>query len=257
MPPLIEFNGVSLGYGRSPVLSGVDLDIQQGDFLGIVGPNGAGKTTLLRAILGLIRPASGAITRPVADLRIGYVPQRDSLDTLFPLTVSDVVMMGRYAGMPWYGRPGAADRAAVQEALGHVSISDLAQRHFNSLSGGQKQRTLIARALVSQPELLVLDEPTNGMDLPSEHAILELIRDLHRVDGLTVLMVSHLLSSVVNYAGRIAVVANGTVREGTVEGLVNSRVMGELYGMPVFVGLSGGRLVVLPGEAREVEPCRN
>ena len=131
-------------------------------------------------------------------------------------------------------------------ALEHVGITNLAQRSYPNLSGGQKQRALIARALVGEPNLLILDEPTNGMDLASERAIMELVRNLHDEDGITVLMVSHLLNTVVNYAKRIAIVGDGTLREGLVSDMVTAESLSDLYAMHVHVGQVDGRMVVLP-----------
>lgn len=251
MQTLIAFEKVDLGYGRRRVLTSIDFDVEQGDFLGIVGPNGAGKTTLLKAILGLLQPTAGVVTRSVEGLRIGYVPQRDSVDTLFPLTVLDIVLMGRYTRLGPIARPGAADRVMAMKALEHVGMSDMANRAYPNLSGGQKQRTLIARALVGDPNLLILDEPTNGMDLVSERAIMELVRRLHDQDNITVLMVSHLLNTVVNYAKRIAIVGDGSLREGTVAEMVTNRSLTDLYRMEVLVIEVDGRRVVLPGEVSE------
>lgn len=246
MDTLVEFRRATLGYGRVRVLEEVDLDVKTGDFLGIVGPNGAGKTTLLKAILGLLRPMAGTVVRESTALRIGYVPQRDSVDTLFPLTVMDIVLMGRYARLGPVGRPRRQDIDLARSALDDVGILELQSRHYPSLSGGEKQRALIARALVGQPNLLILDEPTNGMDLPSEKAIMELVSHLHDQHGITVLMVSHLLNTVVNYAKRIAIVGDGSVREGEISELVTSEALSRLYGTGVVVAHVDGRQIVLP-----------
>jgi len=247
MKTFFSLEKADLGYARRRVLTGVTLTICEGDFLGIVGPNGAGKTTLLKVILGLLRPLSGKVIRPTAELRIGYVPQRESVDTLFPLTVLDIVLMGRYARLGPFARPGRVDREAAMHALEHVGIAELAHRPYPDLSGGQKQRTLIARALVGEPNLLILDEPTNGMDLVGERAIMELVRRLHEEDQITVLMVSHLLNTVVNYAHRIAIVGEGTLRAGTVSEMVTPERLSDLYKMDVQVVRVEGRLVILPG----------
>ena len=250
MMKLIEFEGVALGYGSRRILHDIDFDIAPGDFLGIVGPNGAGKTTLLKAILGLLQPLSGRVARPAEGVRIGYVPQRDSVDTLFPLTVLDIVLMGRYKLIGPFARPGAEDRRLAMKALEHVGMDSMASRAYPNLSGGQKQRALIARALVGDPGLLILDEPTNGMDLVSEHAIMELVRRLHDEDGITVLMVSHLLNTVVNYAKRIAIVGDGSLREGAVVDMVTAKSLSDLYGMPVNVERMDGQVVILPPRGR-------
>jgi manganese/zinc/iron transport system ATP- binding protein len=242
--PLVKFDHATLGYGRRVVLSDLTFDIPPGDFLGLVGPNGAGKTTILRAILGSLKPMSGTVTI-APDLRFGYVPQRDSVDYNFPLKVTDVVMMGRYDRIGVGRRPSEHDRRLALDALDHVGIVDLAARQLSALSGGQKQRTLIARALVGEPNILVLDEPTNGMDLVSTTQILSLVRELHERDNITVLMVSHALNEVANYVERIALTLEGSFRIGNVDEIMNEQVLSGMYGIPVEVNrFEGHRIVV-------------
>ncbi|HEU6452831.1 MAG TPA: metal ABC transporter ATP-binding protein [Gemmatimonadaceae bacterium] len=234
MTALITFDHVTLGYGRRPVLTDLSFAIPEGDFLGLVGPNGAGKTTILRAILGSLSPMAGTITR--ADgLRFGYVPQRDQVDYNFPLKVVDVVLMGRYDRIGLARRPGRHDRERARAALEHVGIAHRADEPLSALSGGQRQRALIARALVGEPNLLILDEPTNGMDLVSTTQILALVRELHERDGLTVLMVSHALNEVANYVRRIALVLEGAFRVGEVDEIMTEETLTEMYGIPVEV----------------------
>ena len=242
--PLVTFDRATLGYGRRAILSDLTFDIPEGDFLGLVGPNGAGKTTVLRALLGTLAPLSGTVRRS-ENLRFGYVPQRDQVDYNFPLSVLDVVLMGRYDRIGLWRRPGAADRRLAMDALAHVGIRELAERPLTALSGGQKQRTLIARALVGQPNVLVLDEPTNGMDLVSTTQILVLVRELHERDGLTVLMVSHALNEVANYVERIALVVNGAFRIGTVDEIMTESTLSAMYGIPVEVDSLNGHRIVL------------
>lgn len=244
MTSLVRFDRASLGYGRRVVLSGLTFDIPEGDFLGLVGPNGAGKTTILRAILGSLAPLSGTVT-VAPGLRFGYVPQRDSVDYGFPLKVLDVVLMGRYDRVGLGRRPTAGDRTLAIEALEHVGIAELRDQHLSALSGGQKQRTLIARALVGKPTLLVLDEPTNGMDLVSTTQILSLVRQLHERDRLTVLMVSHALNEVANYVDRIALTMQGAFRVGAVREIMTEETLSKMYGIPVEVDeVHGHRIVV-------------
>ena len=252
MSALVSFDGVALGYGRLTFLSDLSFDVGDGDFLGLVGPNGAGKTTVLRAILGTLAPQRGTVTRR-PDLRFGYVPQRDQVDYGFPLRVLDVVLMGRYDRIGVARRPGKDDRARAMDALAHVGIPDLANRPLKDLSGGQRQRALIARALVGEPNVLVLDEPTNGMDLVSTTQILGLVRELHERDNLTVIMVSHALNEVANYVERIALVVGGGFRIGTVDEIMTVPVLSEMYGIPVEVDSFNGHRIVLarrfaPGE---------
>jgi len=244
MTPLVTFDRATLGYGRRAVLTDISFEIPEGDFLGLVGPNGAGKTTILRALLGSLEPLGGTVTR-VPTLRFGYVPQRDQVDYNFPLKVLDVVLMGRYDRIGLMRRPSNADRDLAQNALEHVGIGHLAEQQLNALSGGQKQRALIARALVGQPNVLVLDEPTNGMDLVSTTQILGLVRELHDRDGLTVLMVSHALNEVANYVERIALVVEGGFRIGTTDEIMTEEALSQMYGIPVEVdSFAGHRIVV-------------
>jgi ABC-type Mn2+/Zn2+ transport system ATPase subunit len=253
---LIAVEDVSLGYGRVPVLRHVSLSVYAGEFLGIVGPNGSGKSTLLKALLGLLAPLSGRVqwegaagtagASPGSRLHYGYVPQRDTVDPLFPLSVRQIVAMGRYGRVGLFRRLGKSDWEAVDQALARVGIQDLARRGYGQLSGGQRQRTLIARALATEPDLLVLDEPTNGMDLASEHALLELVHQLHEANDLTVLMVTHLLSTVANYADRIAIIADESLDVGDREAMLNEERLSRLYRMPVLVDRIGDRVVIAP-----------
>jgi ABC-type Mn2+/Zn2+ transport system ATPase subunit len=242
--PLVKFDHATLGYGQRVVLSDLTFEIPPGDFLGLVGPNGAGKTTILRAILGSLEPMSGTVTT-APGLRFGYVPQRDSVDYGFPLKVCDVVIMGRYDRIGVGRRPSKDDRQLAINALEHVGIADLADRQLGALSGGQKQRTLIARALVGEPNILVLDEPTNGMDLVSTTQILSLVRELHERDSITVLMVSHALNEVANYVERIALTLEGSFRIGNVDEIMNEHVLSGMYGIPVEVDRFDGHRIVV------------
>jgi ABC-type Mn2+/Zn2+ transport system ATPase subunit len=246
---LIEFAHADLGYSRGAVvLRAVNLRIERGEFLGIVGPNGSGKTTLLRTLLGLLRPVSGTVRIGGGrELRFGYVPQRETVDTLFPIPVEEIVVMGRYGRIGPVRRPSQEDRAIARRALEHVGIAHLAGASYRDLSGGQKQRALIARALATEPDVLVLDEPTNGMDLASEHALLELVGTLHVEDRLTVILVSHLLANIANVSHRIAILAEGQVDEGPREKMLTTEHLSRLYGMDVQVHAIDGRCAIIAG----------
>ena len=251
---IIRFDRVTLGYGRNVILRDVSFSMQSGDYLGLVGPNGAGKTTLLRAILGTLKPQAGTVSGQNADgrpIRWGYVPQRDAIDSVIPYTARDVVMMGRYRQMGLLRFPGNADDLAVMHGLRQVGVEDLAGRVFRDLSGGQKQRVLIARALASTPDVLVLDEPTNGMDLASRVAMLDLIDTLHARDHLTVIMVSHLLDDVANHARHIALVESGFFQVGPVEEVLTGENLSALYHIPVQVDRMGAHTVVTVGGRNE------
>lgn len=243
--PLLRFDGVTLGYGRHVVLKDVSFTLRAGDYVGIVGPNGAGKTTLLRAILGMVRPQAGGITVHKRPLRFGYVPQARTMDDHFPLTALDIVLMGRYRMLGWARRPGPTDRDLARQALAQVGLETEETHLFRELSGGQKQRVLMARALVSEPDVLVLDEPTTGMDISGEHATMELVDQIHAARGLLVLMVSHALNLVANHARQIAMLGGGRLEMGPVESVVRPETLRSLYGVTLEVTELGGRRLVL------------
>jgi ABC-type Mn2+/Zn2+ transport system ATPase subunit len=221
-----------------------------GEFLGIVGPNGSGKTTILRTLLGILRPKEGRIefpsTHPAVPL-MGYVPQRDTIDLLLPFTTAEVVMMGRYRRIGLGRRAKLQDTQAVEHALAQVGMETFAGRQFRDLSGGQKQRTLIARALASEPELLILDEPTNGMDVAARQTLLELIQHLHATTALTVVMVSHLLGDVANCAQRIALIDDGHFTIGAAAEILSETNLSQLYGTPIAVNVLNGKTFISAG----------
>jgi len=224
---IIKFSEVSIGHGKNPIVPNISLSINQNDFIGLVGPNGAGKTTFLKTLLGSIKPLSGSITKD--DLRFGYVPQRDVVQPLLPYTVFDVVMMGRYSLMPTFASPKKTDTEKVLTSLESVGISDLKKLQYNSLSGGQRQRTLIARALAVEPNVLILDEPTNGMDTPSHYGLLELISELHEKQNLTVILVSHLLTDVANYVKKIILIEKNFFQFGSIEDILSEENLLKAY----------------------------
>lgn len=247
---IVEFQRATLGYGAKVVLREITFTIGEGDYFGLVGPNGAGKTTILRAILGILHPLGGEVriaNTAGGPLRFGYVPQRDAIDEILPYTVEEVVMMGRYRQIGLLRRPGTEDRSIVRESLAHADVEKLASRAFMDLSGGQKQRVLIARALASRPDVLILDEPTNGMDLSSRTSIMQLIDHLHDQDRLTVIMVSHLLDDVANHVHRIAIVEQNFFQVGDVRAVLTGKNLSALYGMSVDVHTVEKSTVILPG----------
>lgn len=242
--PIIEFKKVILGYSR-PILFDIDFTVNSGDFIGIVGPNGVGKTTFLKAVLGLLKPIEGEIIRHNNLIRFGYVPQRQVVDELFPLSVLDIVLMGRYSLVGLCRRPSKEDRQKALQCLAHVGIEQLASRSYRELSGGQKQRTLLARALACEPTILLLDEPTTDMDLPSEREIMELVEQLREKENLTVLIVSHLLHVVVNSANRLAFVGRNKIQIQDKNEAITQENLSNLYGVPVYVGEIAGKKFVL------------
>ncbi len=201
--PAIEVNDLTVAYREQPVLWDLDLTVPAGVLMAIVGPNGAGKTTLIRAILGLLRPAAGEVLvhgRPYREQRrlVGYVPQRGSVDWDFPTTVLDVVMMGRYGALGWLRRPGRRERTLAMDALEKVGMAAFADRQISQLSGGQQQRVFLARALAQDARVYLMDEPFQGVDAKTEHAIVTLLQDL-RAQGRTVVVVHHDLQTVAEY----------------------------------------------------------
>lgn len=246
-PPLVALRDATVGYGRRALLGGVELQVAAGDFLALVGPNGGGKTTVLRTLLGALPLLSGRreLPRPI---RVGYVPQRDHVDAIWPLTAGEVVLMGRTPGLGVLRRPGRADHQAVAAALGRVGIGDLAERRYADLSGGQRQRTLIARALAAEPELLAVDEPTNGMDPAAELGTMDVLRDLHAGGALAIVMVSHRLDAVANHARTLAFVdqERGLFRIGSLDEMLRPEPLSTLYGRAVEVRHEGGRWLVQP-----------
>jgi manganese/iron transport system ATP-binding protein len=193
--PALQIDGATIAYDAEPVLTGVTGTVRGGEVVALIGPNGAGKSTLIKAILGLVPIVGGAITvlgrAPAAARRdVGYVPQADTLDPQFPISVAQVVLMGRYRRAGWLRRPGRADRRIAAEALDRVGLTEHARSTFGTLSGGQRQRVLLARAIAQQPRLLLLDEPFNGVDLVSQDALLTALRELQR-QGSAVLISTH------------------------------------------------------------------
>lgn len=234
----ISITKATYSYGEAPVLEGVDLEVAQGEFLGLVGPNAGGKSTLLKLVLGLIEPQAGRILvlgRPPdqAGRLVGYVPQYPGFPRDFPITVEQVVLMGRLGSgqgwRRWLGGWSQTDRAAAHAALREVRAEDLAGRRIGTLSGGQLQRVLVARALVGQPRLLILDEPTANIDQRMEGEIFDLLRVLNK--RMTILVVSHDMAFISAYVTRVACLNRTLVchRTETIDG----EIIHELYGEDV------------------------
>jgi manganese transport system ATP-binding protein len=223
----VEVRDVVVRYDRVLALDGVSLTVKRGTALGIVGPNGSGKSTLLKTVAGLIRPDLGTVRvfgdapgklRPGA---IGYVPQIEDVDFNFPANVRDVVSMGRYPRLRPLQAFSAADRHAVDAAITALDLEKLAGRHISELSGGQQQRVFVARAIAQEPELLLLDEPTTGVDAATEEALLHIVRDLVQT-GMPVLMTTHDLDRAVDWFDRLVVVDRRVLADGDPETVLNS-----------------------------------
>lgn len=215
--PAIEGAALALGYGRLVVLEVDHLSIGAGDYIGIVGPNGAGKTTLLKAITGIIRPLSGSIRvahgTDGAPLRFGYVAQSTTLDATYPVSTMDVVLMGRIGSVGPFRRFRPEDIRAAFEALERVDLPDLAEKPFGELSRGQQQRILLARALAGGPDILCLDEPTNFLDPASQMGFMETLQQMRQTEGMTILVVTHLLQAVAQHSDQAWLVQGGALRK--------------------------------------------
>ena len=206
--PLLRAADAAFGYAGRSVVADVDLQVRAGEFVALLGPNGSGKTTLLRGLLGFVPLLAGRIERRPG-LRIGYVPQRETLDPLYPLSSQDVVLLATYGDTPPWRRMGRSQRARAAAALEAARATALAHKRYGELSGGQRQRVLIARALAVQPELLLLDEPTAGVDPETAEGILAMLDELRRARGLGIWMVSHHVAPLRARVDRIATVEDG------------------------------------------------
>ena len=246
--PLLEFHDVTVAYGRRPVLWNIDLTINDACLFGIIGPNGAGKSTLLKAALGLVPLAGGAIRffgRPFAEVRgrVGYVPQRETVDWDFPVSVGDVVLMGTYAKLGWFRRPGSRERDIARESLARVGLSDVAGRQIGKLSGGQQQRVFLARALAQQADVYVLDEPMAGVDARSQELIFGVLSEL-RDAGRLVLVVHHDLRTAAEWFDRVALIDRRLVAAGPTATVLTAENLERTY---------VGRLDLLDELGRAVE----
>jgi len=234
--PIVEFEGVRFGFGERPVLADISLAIELGAFLGLVGPNGSGKTTLVELLLGLRRPDEGRVTlfgEPAHEFddgeRVGYVAQHATEAAgRMPVTVREAVTMGRYPHR-LVGRFSAADRRAVDDALDRVAIADLSDRRVGKLSGGQRQRVFIARALAAEADLLVLDEPTVGVDVESRERFYDLLHELND-EGLTVVLIEHDIGVVTTHASEIACLNRQLYFHGDPETFVETDALADAYG---------------------------
>jgi len=233
-PSALTVRDLTVAYQETPVLWDLDLTVPAGSLMGIVGPNGAGKTTLLQAILDIVTPAAGQVRIFGAPYeqqrdRVGYVPQRGSVDWDFPTNVLDVVLMGLYGRLGWFRRPGAEERDEAFAALEQVGMADYADRQIRQLSGGQQQRVFLARALVQKADLYFMDEPLQGVDAPTERAIFDLLRTLQERD-CTVVAVHHDLQTVAEYFDRVLLLNVRRIASGPVEEVFTDENLRRTYG---------------------------
>jgi zinc transport system ATP-binding protein len=235
--PIIQMDRVTVTFQDVLALDEVSLTVPAGAFLALIGPNGSGKTSLLKVVLGLVRPKAGTVLvfgKPPWELdgdrrRIGYVPQMTSVDLNFPVRVAEVVLMGRYGRIGLLHGPSPEDRAAADRAMEHVGLADLGDRPIAKLSGGQRQRVFLARALANEPDLLLLDEPTTGVDPGAGESLYELLGQLHQA-GMTIIVVSHDVGVVASYVDGVACLNRRLVAHGRPAEVLGSKELAQMYG---------------------------
>ncbi|RIK29454.1 MAG: manganese ABC transporter ATP-binding protein [Chloroflexi bacterium] len=215
--PLLQLQNVTVTYGNTTALHGVSFEVNPGDQVAVVGPNGAGKSTLFNVIAGIVKPTSGSVriggSGPGGHICVGYVPQRNRIDWRFPVTVRDVVMMGRAGQIGLLRWPSRRDHALVQSALEQVGMQDFASRQIGELSGGQQQRVFLARVLAQEAELLLMDEPLSGLDMPSQETILAILESLRR-QQITILVATHDLNQAAEHFPQMALLNRRLVAYG-------------------------------------------
>lgn len=246
---IVRLSGVTAGYDGKAVLANVDFTVRPGEFVGIVGPSGSGKTTLLRLLLGLVPIYGGSAAvdgQPVEGRRrpaAGYVPQLETIDWNFPVTVEEVVLMGRAVSSGPWPWPRKQDRADMERLLGRLGIAQYAKQHIRNLSGGQQQRVFLARALIRNSRLLLLDEPTSGVDIKTRDDILHLIVELNR-EGVTVILSTHELNAVAAHLPRVVCINRGIVADGHPSTIFNADVLRRTFGGEMVVVHQDGMTLV-------------
>jgi ABC-type Mn2+/Zn2+ transport system ATPase subunit len=238
---LIRFEHVGCSYGSAVVIEDVTFTVTEGEFVGIVGPSGGGKTTVLRAMLGTVAPTYGRVARR-GNVRLGYVPQVEAVDWSFPVTVRDVVQMTM--ARPRFGRLASSDTRRVAHVLERLGIAEYAGRQINALSGGQQQRVFLARALVHDPAVLVLDEPAGGVDVATRHEILHLLADLHH-EGMSIVLTTHDINGLAAHLPRLVCFNRTVIADGPPADVLHPYVLERTYGAPMSVLRHGGMPVVL------------
>jgi zinc transport system ATP-binding protein len=245
--PIISIRNVSYKYNHEPVLSDINLEVSQGEYLGIIGPNGSGKTTLLKIILGILKPSHGYISLFGSNIhefenwsRIGYVPQKaGSAITQFPITTEEIVSLGITNNSRIFDFFTKEDKQAIDESLAAVGIENLRKRLINELSGGQQQRAFIARALVSHPDLLILDEPTVGVDVNSQEKFYGLLQDLNRKLKITLVLVSHDIEVVAHEVTKVVCINRTIISHGHPKDVMAGNFIEKLYGKDLRLVVHG------------------
>lgn len=236
MAHLLKTENLTIGYEKKSLLRTADIKIDNGQFWGVLGPNGSGKSTLLKTILGLTPPIKGEI-KAEKSIVFGYVPQNETFDEIYPISVYELISMGRYSRVPVGKKLSAEDRAVVEESIEKVGVAHLEDRTFRSLSGGEKQRALLARAIAGEPDILVLDEPTAAVDIKGEAQIMSLVKAIKQESGLTVLMVSHFLNTISAFSDHIVLIDkdNDFFQAGEKEKILSSENLSAFFGLDLDI----------------------
>lgn len=247
-PPAVEVLHLTAGYGSLVALEDVTFTVEQGCLAGLVGPNGSGKSTLIKVMMGLHKPWSGEVRLHGRDgtdgkVSIGYAPQSELVDWSFPVSVLDVVLMGRYGRIGLLQRPGAADRDAAMSSLERVDMADLRDRQIGELSGGQQRRVLIARALAQEADLILLDEPVAGLDAAAQHDLLRLLEDL-RKENRTLFVATHDLSCVASDFDHAVLLNKRVVAFGRPSDVFTPELLSEAFQRHLLVLPGGERTLV-------------
>lgn len=241
---IIQFDHASFGFPGVLALKDITLSIDDGEFVGVIGPNGSGKTTLCRAVLGLMAPIEGHLhifdcacdkLRCHHRAKIGYLPQKGVIDRNFPVTVFETVMMGRYGALGLFKRPGQQDRQIAMDALAHVGMDTHLNTALGHLSGGQQQRVFIARALAQQPKVLLLDEPTTGLDITTQHNVIELVQQLHEELKLTVLLITHDINMIRSRVDRLVLLKTRLFAAGPPADVLKPEILHQVYGKDLVI----------------------
>jgi len=249
MIPAIEIHDLTVSYQRKPVLWGIDCEIPEGEMTAIIGPNGAGKSTLMKSILGLIPHASGYALfwgKTIAEVRssISYMPQRESVDWDFPINVEQVVMMGRNQSMGLFKKPRAADHALVSQALRQVGLESFSKRQISELSGGQQQRVFLARALVQDADLYLMDEPFAGVDIATEEMIMQVLQSMKKA-GKTIIAIHHDLLSVSQHFDNALLLNLRKIAFGKIHEVLKDPILQETYGGKLSILTEVGQLLAV------------
>jgi ABC-type Mn2+/Zn2+ transport system ATPase subunit len=262
LQPIVSLHGVTVAYGRTTVLHDVSLTLPKGSFTGLVGPSGSGKTTLLRTLMGQVVPVRGQVRVNGTTVgsgsppsRIGYVPQLETVDWNFPVTVEQVVLMGRIRSMGWQPWPSVADRALMGALLERLGLATLARNHIRELSGGQQQRVFLARALISNPWLLLLDEPTSGVDVKTRNDVMALLHELNQ-QGMSIILTTHDLNSIAAHLPQVVCINGRVVAHGRPDDVFSPQILSETYRAPLEVIRHQGHLVVIERDAPQPSPAQ-